>query len=519
MADRRRRRRLGRVRRLGTARGRRIPNPLRTRLALLGCALALPCVALLSNGLVFGVGDQDIAAVFVQEAVGGELFAGDLLAGAAARHPSLLWALVGALRALVPAEALSHIGVLLSLVSCGLALGLIGRELAPETPRAWVLGAMAAGAAQLVLGGAPTLDPLLVPRLVALPVELFALLAAVRQRWHVAFLLAGLALCVHAPSAAALSVGMGVGWVPRRHEARAAPLLALLGAGLALSLAGGQLAPMGVDGPSWRLIEARLAHHLVPNSWPLATWVAAAAWSAVAAWALRRSGAGGTLMLVLAGLLGWALLAGVLGPVLEVRLLLNLEPWQALRFVVLLASVAVPCAMPATRVGAVLAAAWVALCVGVSPRSSRLGPAERDVIALAKWASKHSEPGDLFVLPPNLPPAFRERAQRPVYALWKDGGEAQFDPLLGKEWAERMTRLCACSPFDDLPPEHAPFGRSRTLASAVGAAYDSRPREELVGVAKAAGAAWLVTRAAGDGVAVGPFWVVEVPRKPTEEVR
>ncbi len=469
-------------------------------------------VSALANGSAPGLGDQDIHEVFVAA----DGFEGDLLAGSRGLHPSLLFAGVATLRRGFAAPDVTRWGLLLVHLLTGGALGLLARSLAPRHPAAWVLAAVAAAPAHLALGGAPTLDPLLLPRGAALPLLLAALAAAIRSRWAAAFALAGLGLAVHAPSAVAILAGLLVAWGASPRAAPTAPAWSLPGASAAvLLLHGVGLHPLRVPDPLWPALQARLAHHLLPGTWASAAWLGAGAWLALAVVSLAATPGARPLRVVLLGLIGWAVLAGVVGPALHLRLLLNLEPWQGARFVVLIALVAAVCAAwvrgGALRLVAVvvLAGSWL----GSLP-PWRPGPVEARVLVLGEWARDHTPPDAVFVLPPDLPGGFRGASQRSSFGTWKDGGELQFAPQVGQEWARRMALLCGCDPFGAPPPEREAFARSRAVGKRLGEAYRARPVAELLALAAAEGATHVVRAgpsAAPDAHTVAGFSVFTVP--------
>lgn len=464
--------------------------------ALLACGPALLVTAWLANGLGAGFGDADIHAALADP----DAFPGDLLS-LASRHPSLLWTVLPAPRGALLAAAIC-------LLATGWAAGGLARELAPRRPGAWVVAAATTGVSWGALGGAPTLDPILVPRLAALPVELLALVLVARGRWPLAFSVAGGALCLHAPSAVAVLLFALGAWWPARRLAWWAPGMAGLGAGVAVAMVGTLgVAPM--DDSVWQIVRARLAHHVEPGSWGGGQWAAAAAW-AVAALVLlpRRLRAGAAAML------GGAALLGLGAEGTRSALLVNLEPWQAGRFAILLVAIALPLRLRGPWLAAPLAAALL-----LSPPRHRDGALEARQRALAAWAVDHTARGDLFVLPPHLPPAFRAWARRPVVGTWKDGGEAQFSPALARAWARRMDALCGCSLFaDPLPPEHAPYARSRALRQRLAAGFAAQPVEVLEAFAQGEGARWLVLdREVPGALVVAGFAVLDLGSPDSEE--
>lgn len=435
--------------------------------------------------------------MFVASAAGSEAFARDLLAGRARSHPTVAWWLLGGLRGVGVPPLAGYLGLhLLSLFALGWVVASLARLLAPGKQSVWLASVLAVAPAQAALGGAPTLDPLFLPRGAALPLELGAVvlfLAGARSR---AFAFGGMALLMHAPSAVATLAGLGGAWLLDRSDHRA-PLAAIPGALLALTLASGaDLTTPTLDPGAWVLLRARLGHHLDPVQFPPSAWALAFAWTGVAWGASRSLGSpyGRSVGGLLGGLLLWSLLAGVAGPALRLRLLLNLEPWQGLRIVMVLGAVLVSRVLAERGRG--LVGAWVLVCLLLSPRP--WWRTSSDVTALAHWAREHTEPQDLFVLPPDLAPGFRVRAQRPVFGTWKDGGESQFSARFAASWSARMRSLSGL--------QEPPLRRE-----AVAAGYAERPLSELVRVARNADADWLVVpRREGIGEVVAGYSVLRI---------
>jgi hypothetical protein len=66
----------------------------------------------------------------------------------------------------------------------------------------------------------------------------------------------------------------------------------------------------------------------------------------------------------------------------------------------------------------------------------------REWVAVSDQARLHSEANARFIVPPELTLAdFRAFAERTIYAGWKDGTQAFFDPAFGVEWMRRMRQL------------------------------------------------------------------------------
>lgn len=459
------------------------------RTARLACGPALLLTAWMANGLGVGFGDADIHAVLADPSA----FPRDLLT-LAERHPSVLWPAVRA------GAGASWVAAAICLLATGWSAGALAAELAPRRPASWIAAAATAGVSWGALGGAPTIDPVFVPRLAALPIELAAIVLALRGRWPLAFTVAGATLCVHAPSGVATCLLVGGVWWPSRRTAWWAPGMTGLGAGLAIALVG-EFGAASFDPEIWSLVRARLAHHVDPGSWGGWTWGQGALWSGAAlllAPPRLRGGLG--WMLAGAAALGLASLGGS-------ALLVNLEPWQATRFAVLVVAIALP-----VRLRGRWRVAPLLLALLLSPERHEDGPLESRQRALAAWAAEHTAPSDLFILPPHLPPAFRARAQRPVFGTWKDGGEAQFSPPLAREWARRMEALCACALFaGPPPPESHPYARSRALARRLGDGFTSQTVADLTALARAEGARYLVLdRPVPHAVDVAGFAVIDL---------
>ncbi|MEE2830025.1 MAG: hypothetical protein VX498_12615, partial [Myxococcota bacterium] len=401
--------------------------------------------SLLANGYVFGVADHGIHLVFVDRLLHREAWAGDLLALAADHHPTVLWwieAAAGRVLGLPTAFLLLH---LLSLAATGLAIDLLVARIGGST-RAAMAALLLLAPAQFALGGVATLDPLLLPRTAALPLELFALVALLDRRRWTAFALLGVAACIHAPSAAGLSVAAvfvllrepKLSWrkrllPPLAFFVASAPVLVIWTTGGDLS---SSLSPME---PAWlAIVESRLSHHLVPASWPLSEWLWMGAWMVGGHVAfhssVRLQEAAPFVRGLLAGLILWCLLGGtLLARALDLALALQLEPWECCRFLTLLVGVLI-----AVRLGEVMVP-WrverVALALGavailalfVSRASLGTegrwlpdgsdGP-ERE---LAEWVADNLPPHAVVAWPPHAFHEQRWRSRRRGTPLWRDG--------------------------------------------------------------------------------------------------
>jgi hypothetical protein len=304
-------------------------------------------LALLAGGYRWGVADHGIHAAFVEMLGRQGDWAADVLALAFPHHHSVFWH-VQALPARVLGLPLLQ-GLLW--VSCVAATGalvhLIARS-AWDSRRGPETALLLLFAAHPVPGGVATLDPLLLNRTAALPLELLSLWLLGMGRAAGAFVVLGVAACVHVPSAAALGFAMGIAQLAAARRFGLRELLAPFGFVVAalpvllpwlLSGAAEQaLRPM--DGDWWAIVQARLAHHVDPRDWPISIWFQMLAWIGLGLAGARlrpRDGFGEPLLAVALGLLLWAGLAGgLLGAGMRLPLLLQLEPWQGLRLLLIL---------------------------------------------------------------------------------------------------------------------------------------------------------------------------------------
>lgn len=484
---------------------------------LLFTVLSVAC-----NGYVFAVADHGIHLVFVDRLLSPDRWTGDLLDAAANHHPSVLWwiqAGAGHLLGLPAAFAALHC---LTLAATGLGIDLLVRSLG-GSPRAALAALLLLAPAQFALGGVPTLDPLLLPRTAALPIELAALVLLARQRPRAAFATLGAAACIHAPSAAGLAVSSClVLWLTpgvRFSERLTAPAFFFAGVLPVLALWAGTGSPaaalLAVDSDWLAIIDARLAHHVVPSSWPLSEWAWMGAWMAAGHVAFHRSSLrtrhAPFVLGTVAGLALWAVVAGTLlarGP--HLALALQLEPWECCRLLTVVLGCLIGLRLGELLEGrargpssvAILGVAGGALLlsslsVGAERRWLPLGPdgPERD---LAEWAADHL-PGDARIAWP--PQAFHEqrwRAQRPGTATWKDGGEALFDRGIAERWLVGTRRLCACDPLGALETDDGrTSARLARLRRILAEGWSGRSPAEQIAAAASLGASHVVLEAQG----------------------
>jgi hypothetical protein len=336
--------------------------------------------------------------------------------------------------------------------------------------------------AQFALGGVATLDPLLLPRGAALPLELLALAWLIEQRFAAAFALLGAAACLHAPSAAGLAVAScvllaGAGEL-RRPGRWLCPGLFFVGALPVIWLWAASGSPNGiltqVDDAWLAIIDLRLAHHIDPSSWPLSEWLGMAAWMGAGALATRRAtgldrGGRGSLLLLALGLILWAGLGGTfLARHLRLALALQLEPWECFRFVTLLAGCALGVwagEQPRSGPGGFAGIAVLALLIshssfGHDRRWEPAGPVGPKVDFVQQMATDLA-PGSLVAWPPEGFESLRWKAAVAGTPTWKDGGEALFDRTLAMRWLTSMRALCDCDPLGVNERTQYPHGEDR----------------------------------------------------------
>jgi len=519
-----------------------VPQAFRTPLI----GLAWAAAAVVVGGYRFGAADHGIHLAFLDMVLHPDRWRGDLLAVAAESHHSWFSHLQAPFAEVLGPALQAGALYAICLVAIGGLLVALGETAGLSRPAAIVAAAVLAVAYD-ASGGAPTLDPLLLHRTAALPLELAALLVLLRGRVIPAFALCGAAVCIHAPSAVALGFGMTFGHVvllrmqaeptnrvgasglreanaallgpPAGFVLGAAPLVVpwLMGSGPRAALA-------TVDDAWWAVLVARLPHHLVPSTWPADVWISLALWLAVAVvatLALVRHADGPRAELraltgVAFGCFAYALSVGtVAGPVARIALGLQLEAWQASRFLILLAviitvgSLDVLRSRGKTRFAGVLAALLLATAWSARSDEPRrfepTGPSDAQA-EIARWAAGETEEGARFLLPPSRFGAFRALALRPVVATWKDGGEATFSRETALEWRRRIERVCACS-IDG-------GGGLPGLRERLRAGWAARTLEGIRQTAVEEGADWIVVeveRAEAPVYSAGPWAVVRAP--------
>lgn len=345
-----------------------------------GLALAFVLLVVLANGYEFGTSDHAIHVPFAEIALDPEWYAGDLLTEALPHHLSIFSHVVGALGRVLPYPLVFGALHLFSLFALGVALIQLTRTLW-ESERAVPAVLLSAAVARVSLGGVETLDPRLLHRGFALPIELFSLYLVLAGRSVGGFLLAGLALSIHAPSAVPVLIGLAVaqatfarqegwkGWLsPLAALPTAAPVL------WPTLREGGAPLFARMDDAWWSIISVRLGHHVDPAQWPIGFFVLFGATVVVTVLALAAAPPQKPVRLgffvFMGALLAWTAIAGLGAPRLGLALLHQFEPWETTRLLVLL--------------GHAAAAAWIAELRPADSASAALRVAALAVLVLGQ---------------------------------------------------------------------------------------------------------------------------------------
>jgi len=499
-------------------------------------------LSLLANGYRYGSADHALHLPMIDAVLDPERWAGDALVAAAEHHHTVwFWLLAPAFAVVGPAAtmALGHLAVL---AATGAAVRALALELWGTRQAAWwALILLAAGHA--TVGGAPTMDPLLLPRGAALPLELTAFWLAMRGRAGWAFGLLGVTAWLHAPSAAAATAALACWHGSRRGDLRALGAVFVGAAPILLLWAlRGDAGAAVMDDAWWRVVRARSAHHVAPSTWSSEEWWRLANWAGLGVLAVWRGPRRG-LAAFGAGALLWAVVVGSgLGEAAKVALAVQLEAWEAARFLVVAAGLALAGGL-AARPGWLTAALGLAVAarvpgtalamvavLAVDGLGGRRGPALRlgwlaplaaavlygaarfppdgyerrtqlvvQPTPIEHWIGENTAPGDLIAVAPGSHERLRWAARRPVVATWKDGGEALFSRSFALRFRERMHAACGCAVLDGAGPLHRPPGeRLAGLRRVLDRDHSAEPLPHRRAVARAEGASWLVTHARGE---------------------
>ncbi len=310
---------------------------------------------LILEGYRFGAADQGIHIPFLLRLLDGTAFPGDPMVDSAPHHPSFFWLAQVPLASLLPLPLLYGVLHLASLICLARGILALSERLFGNL-RAGALAAFSLTHGWFAWGGAATWDSLFLPRTAVLPGEILALWLFLGRREGMAFALLGVLASFHATSACQLAVALAVGWGWEcRKEGLggrppwaalaflpgASPLLWKMAEGM------GNSASRVWDrvDPAWEeVLRYRMGHHLFPSTWSPGEWASGALMLAVMAVGWRanlppaRWTPGTRLRGTVVGILLLAVGLGTVGSeVLPVAGFLQLHPWEAMRFLSILA--------------------------------------------------------------------------------------------------------------------------------------------------------------------------------------
>jgi hypothetical protein len=321
-------------------------------------------LSLLANGYRFHAGDQVSYIPLIQQVLEPDLYRLDpLIMELTRRHHTLLWPMLAGIVRLA-GMAPTFFGVhLLVLICTFLALDALVAALGGGGG-ARLLAALLLVLAKPAGAGIATLDNLLLPRGIALPLELAALAVLLRGRPGRSGLLAGLAFNVHPTTATHTVLALLVVALVRAGRRRGGrgggvlPAARLLGGFLVA--ASPLLVPWLVGSaaeeslfradPVWlKVVRLRLSHHLFPRYWNLYEWFCAVfplLLLLVGAQGVRERRVRVALLGLGAGVVLQCLVGGVvLAELAPVPLSIKLHFWESLRLAMVVGLGAMACVL------------------------------------------------------------------------------------------------------------------------------------------------------------------------------
>ena len=463
-------------------------------------------MALLANGYRFGTSDQSIHLTLLRELLDPGALAGDLVADHAASHASLWWHLQVPLLRVLGWESLPVLYLALYVVALVATFALLGRLAGTllHDPRAALVAPLLLVVFKACPAHVHTFEPELLNRTAVHPLLLGAVWLVLRGRAIPAAALCGLAFDLHATTAlhTAMALSMAIAFDGRlRADAlRAVGAFAVCAAPLWILIAmRGGPADWWIDAEWMHVLRWRMPHHLFPDRWPAAVWVAAVfqltLWIVASRWVLdpvvrRRA------HLLVGGVLVCGPVLGTLvaGP-LPVAPVLALHPWESWILLAVLAYlaaagplVAALCSrsgavrLTAVAVGIVLALGFESGTMGLrrTPTFAWRGPTGSEgtlVEALAGPRFRISA-GSYLLVPPTGMTWLRAWTGRPLFTSAKDGGEAVFDREMALSWRFRMAELCGEDILEGPPPGDEWLGY-RSVAERARKAFDRQTDGDL----------------------------------------
>lgn len=503
----------------------------------------------LINGYAFPEEDQAIHNSYIVNAGDPTLLTRDLTVANVVYHPSLLWPALAFLLRLFPLEPLYIVIHVLSVFSMLLAvrwwaIGVAGES--PHARRAGLIAPLLVLVSHNTLAAILMMDHLVLPRSMMAGVLFFALGAASRSRFALAYALCGAAFLVHATTAThaaylvfCVSLGMRAPWkrvllTPLWFVALASPLILQI---LLTKKASGVPFPPPVE---WFDLQGLLVgfHHFISwfDSWPVLIPLIVPLIVAIR-WRMRAP------LAVFAGVVVFCALGYVLIERMGLPIAFQLHMHEITRFLPYCGAVVVAAWFvraldgEAHIAGPVLAGAalitgwwqiemvalawivverlfakklpgtgrtwtppaWILVVATVAITAWGRWQVQRPTVDMTgrdmmAWAKTNLPKDALVVIPPDWGPEmhFRHLAERAIFVTLKDGSESTFSLDATNEWMRRVVALCKCDAFKVDPEEWDPRSKFLELMQD---RYKHIDEAHLLELARTFGVTHAVTRA------------------------
>lgn len=501
------------------------------RQPLLACFFAL-CSFLGANYYHYGMWNHFFSLPWLYHMAQPELFPQDLLVQQSSAVASFFHPLLLSFHQLsgLPWPILFLGFYLLSITAFFWALQRLGQFLFGQE-RAGLMVMVAASLAYPVIADIFLWDSLLMERVMALPLLLWSLYAALRGHYRAMGLLQGLAFALHPLSATFFTLASGIallcsrGWIPRLLQA--AGLFLLLALPVVYFQSRASQEPLFAISADWlTVMELRNAHHAFPSAYPLGQWLKSAvlllAYFPLVQFSGLKTGlrryfhgfAGVILLFLLAGYLFtmvwpvklvivfqffrsfkflhflFILLWGGLIATRPRPIIILLGLALALQFVYgewaktvaaffLLTTVAFAARLLARKwLYLAAAAAYLLISLGALflrgfPRWDR-GSQPESWYAAQYWVRDHTPENSLIITPPQTP-GFRVESRRSVYVSWFEGTRSFFNESYARQWWQRLQSLGTTHP-QSLPQQY----RQNTAADFRRVAQPHTPKHEAI---------------------------------------
>lgn len=389
-------------------------------------ALGWALLALGANGYVLGTTDQSIHLTFLRKLMDPSLFAGDLVADAAAARPSLFWQIQAPLFARLGFGAMPAVYATVWFASLIATFWMYDR-LALSLGSKWWAPALLV-VFHCVPGHARTFEPELINRTVAQPLVLGALWCALAGELELGAMVAGFAFLLHATTATHV---FGILCVMALVRPRAFPaILAGFGLFAAPLLLGRPHGELWVDDAWMHVLAWRMPHHLFPWTWPAGVWVVAAVYFALCVAGRQRAVVTGVMIWSTIATLGW-----------RVAPILALHAWESWILLAIVGLLCVPKWLPSRwlPLAILLALPWEEHLMGRPiERAFTFTPA----IDQALLDDVRAAPDGPVSVSPFAPAWLRPWSGRALYVTTKDGGEAVFSREFAMAWRTRLAVAC-----------------------------------------------------------------------------